>query len=202
MKTHDISLRKGSSLSLPIVWESNRLIYRQITAIQNTAPVRITCPLHGVPDGWPVAIANAKGLVDLNALGNPPRDNEFRSATFIDANTIELNLVNGAAMKAHTANTGQVVFYEPVLPVVGLKARMQIKNKVGGDVLYVLTTENGLITLDAVTKRITLDFPADAFVGATWKTGVYDLETEDPNGVVTPILAGAFALTDEVTTIS
>lgn len=200
MKKYDISLRKGSSRSIPIMWESRRLIYRSITSIQNTAPVRVTCPGHGLPDGWMVAVANAKGLVDLNATGNPPKDHEFRQATYVDPDTIEFNKVNGSAFRGHQANTGHLVYYEPVLPVVGLKARMQIKNKVGGTVLYELTTENGGITLDAVLKRITLDFPADAFVGAAWKAGVYDLETEDPSGVVTPILYGAFALTDEVTT--
>lgn len=201
VKRIDLEVRRGATFQLPILWEGSMLIYRQISSIANSSPIRISSAAHGIPDGWLVAVANVKGMAELNAASNPPADAEFRRATVLDANTIEFNRVNGAAFRAHMSNTGQLVFYEPMLPIVGLKARMQIKNKVGGTVLYQLTTENGGIAIDVVLKRITLDFPADAFVGAAWKTGVYDLETEDPNGVVTPILYGAFALTDEVTTI-
>lgn len=201
VKNLDLLVRRGASYQLPILWESSRLIYRPISAIQNTAPVRITAAGHGVPEGWLVAVANARGLTDLNVANNPPRDTEFRQATVIDADTIEINPVNAAGFKAHVAMTGQLVYYAPVLPVAGLRVRMQVKNKVGGTELFQRTTEDGGVILDASTKRIILDFQAADFVGAAWKSGVYDLEVEDANGVVTPIIAGAFTLTDEVTTI-
>lgn len=200
VKNLDITIRRGATYQLPIMWEGPRLIYKPIETIANSAPVRITVPEHGLPDGWMVAVANARGLIELNAAGNPPRDNEFRAAVVLDASTIELNKVNAAGYKTHTRSTGQLVYYEPALPVTSAKARMQVKSKIGGEELYLLTTENGRIVLDPVRMRIVLIFAADAFVSAPWRTAVYDLEVEDASGVVTPIIYGAFALTDEVTT--
>lgn len=201
MKKHDICLRKGASFTLPLMWEGERLIYRPITSIENTAPVRLTAAAHGVPDGWLVAVANAKGLTDLNATRNPPRDVEYHVATVTGPNVIEFNKTNATAMKAHTANTGQIVYHEPALNPIGAKARMQVKNRLGGTTLFQLSTEDGGITLDPVLYRITLTIPAEALVDATWKKGVYDLEVEDASGVVTPLIYGTFVLTDEVTTI-
>lgn len=200
MKKHDISVRKGSTLILPIMWESQTLIYKPITTIDTSSPVRITAPAHGVPDGWLVAVANAKGLTDLNAKHNPPREDEYRPATVTGPDSLEFNSVNGAGFKAYTTG-GQIVYREPVIQL-GMKARLEVKNKPGGTVLHTMTTENGLINLEQARKRVTLIFTPDAFVTATWRCGVYDLEVEDTTGVVTPLLHGAFALTNEVTTIS
>lgn len=201
VKVFDIEIRRGATYTLPIMWEGPRLIYKSIQTIANTAPVRITALNHEIPDGWLVAIANARGLCELNAVGNPPRDTDFREAIAIDSETIELNLVNATGFKTHTVNTGQLVYYEPALSTVGAKARMQVKDRVGGDELDTLTTENSRIILDPTLKRIILTFPANVYVSVPWKSAVYDLEIEDALGAVTPIVQGAFALTDEVTTI-
>lgn len=200
MKKHDISVRKGSTLILPIMWEDQTLIYKPISAISTSSPVRITAPAHGVPDGWLVAVANAKGLTDLNARHNPPREDEYRQATVTGPDTLEFNVVNGASFKPYTTG-GQIVYREPAIQL-GMKARLQVKSKPGGTVLHTMTTENGLINLEQARKRISLIFTPDAFIASTWRCGVYDLEVEDANGAVTPLIYGAFALTNEVTTIS
>src|SRR5574338_981608 len=97
----NLTIRKGSTIRIPIRVESGEWDYAPITTIENTAPVRITAPSHGVPDGWRAAVMNAKGLADLNAENNPPKDAELRKITRTDGNTVEINDINAAGFKAH-----------------------------------------------------------------------------------------------------
>ena len=198
MKKQNLSVRQGSTFTLSVAWEGRRLVYRPISQIEQTSPVRITALAHGVPDGWMVAVMNAKGLTHLNAEYNPPKDAEFRQATVVSPDAIEFNPVNAAGFKAYQSG-GQLVYYEPV-SLIDVTARMQIRRRPGVPFFYELTTENGAISLDFARSRINLQIPAGDTAGMDWTTGFYDLEVVDANGVVTPLLAGEVVVTREITT--
>ena len=84
--------------------------------------------------------------------------------------------------------------------LAGYRARMQLRPKVGSDiVLDTLTTENGRIEIGAPNGEITLIFPETLFVGAPWKSAVYDLELLPPVGGPFPFAYGTFNTTREVT---
>lgn len=196
----DLTISQGRTFSLALRWETAPVIYKAITGISQTAPVRITVPAHGIPDGWRVAITNVKGMTAINADANKINDRDYHQATVIDANTIEINDINASGFKEYLSG-GYVQFNTPVT-LTGFTARMAIKDKVGGTGFLSLTTENAGISLDEARRVITLNITAAATALFTWKSGVYDLEMVSPDAtpVVTALLSGKVSVTKEVTT--
>lgn len=198
----DLSICKGIDFDLPLRYEVLPLVYKPITAIANSAPVRITCPAHGIPIDWRVAVVSSKGVTQLNSLSVPPKKKDFRVATVVDADTIEFNPVITVDDPVHVAGTGYLVYYTPVDLAAFNYARMQIKDSVGGTEHALLTTSNGGITLDNVDKKVRLHIPASITEAFNITEGVYDLELVTPTGGVYPFISGAVTICDEVTTVA
>ena len=198
--TKDLTIQQGRTFSLALRWESPPIVYRPITAIAQTAPARLTVPTHGVPDGWRVAITNVKGMTEINAEANKLTSRDYHQATVVDANTIDINDINAAGFKPYVSG-GYIQFNTPV-DLMGFKARMKIKNRVGGTTLYTLTTENGALAIDAAAKIITIDISESDTAAMTFTTGVYDLELVSGTtpAVVTALISGRVTVSKEVTT--
>ena len=196
----DIVIQQGRTFKLTLRWEIPPIIYKAITAMTQSAPLRITVPGHGVPDGWRVAVSGVKGMTELNVASDSPRDREYHQATVIDPNTVELNSVNASSFKQYIG--GGYLQYNTPAPLDGFAARMSIKDKVGGTELLLLTTENGRIVLDLAKRTITLIISSVDTTTIAWKSGVYDLElvSGDTPAVVTALLTGKVSVTKEVTT--
>lgn len=193
-KKVNLSIRQGETFLRVIRWQTSPFIYRQISAISQTAPVRITAVDHTLRSGWLVAVVSAQGMDEINAQYNPPREVDFEPCTVIDEDMVELNAVNASEYSAYTLG-GYLQFYTPV-DMTGYTARMQIKNKIGGTVLETLTP-----VIDNDAHTITLTISADATESYTWRQGVYDIEMEAPGGTVTTIFSGGVTVTREVTTV-
>ncbi len=195
----DIEISQGRTFRLVVRWENEKLIYKPITGITQEAPAQITCALHGVPDGWNVAIASVKGMTQINAANSPPKDKDYIPATVPTPNSIELNSVNAADYKPYVSG-GYVQYYEPH-SLAAVTARMKIKDKVGGTVLLdsTILTPDITITVDDADSTITIEIDADVTELITWTKGVYDLEAIE-GGVVTALLTGAVSVSKEVTT--
>lgn len=198
MAASDLIFEQGKTFTKVLRWEAPPIIYKPITGIAQVAPARITCPSHGIPDGWRVAIVSVKGMTQINAPNTPPKDKDFVKVNVVDVNTIEINTVNASDYKAYTSG-GYVQFNTPV-SLHDLTARMTIKDKIGGTTLMSLTTENGRIALDDVAKTISINISAADTALIEWKKGVYDLEMVDPTGVVSKLVAGTISVAREVTT--
>lgn len=192
-----LTILQGKTFELPVLWETEPVVYKPITGISAAAPAVVTCVGHGVPDGWRVAIVSAKGMTQINALNTPPKDKDYVIAKVLSADSLELNTVNAAEFKAWTS--GGYVQYNTPKDLAGYIARMDIMDKAGGTVLLALTTENAGIVIDNVTKTITLNISATDTAAITWKKAVYDLELESTTGVVTSLLFGTVVVTKEVT---
>ena len=193
----DLTILQGKTFSQVVRWESEPFIYKTITGITAAAPPRLTVPTHGVPNGWRVAVSNVQGMKEINAQNEPPRPSEYKNASVISNDTLELNTVNAAGYSAYV--TGGILRYYTPVDIAGFAARMTIRNRVGGTELLSLTTENGRIIVDDAEKRIELLISAEDTEDITWKRGVYDLEMVNGT-VVTQIIAGAVAVLQEVTT--
>ena len=198
--TRDIQIRRGSTFLMAVRWETEPWLYAAITSISLTAPVTITSAAHTIPDGWNVAVVDAKGLTQLNAKSNPPKKSDMRRATVVSATQIEFNEVSAANFTPHKAASGYLAWRAPQ-NLTGYTARMQIRDRVGGTVLVSLTSApSGGITINQTDKAIEIVI-TDAQTGAITKAeGVYDLELVSPGGVVTALLAGAVTFESEVTT--
>lgn len=194
----DITILQGKTFELPVKWETDELVYAPISAITQAAPCVVTATSHGVPDGWYVAVVSVKGMTQINAAGTPPKDSDYKVATVLTDNTLELNNVNSSSYKAYTS--GGYIQYRAPHELAGYSARMSIKDKTGGTELLSLTTENLRILIDDATKTIKLDLDAADTANIAWKKGVYDLELVSPGGVVTALLYGSVTVTPEITT--
>lgn len=195
-------IEKGKTFSQVLRWESQPVIYKLITGVSRSAPVRITAPSHGIPNGWRVAVVSVKGMTQINASSTPPKERDYYPATVVDSDTIELNSVNSADYKPYSS--GGYLQYNTPTELDGFTARMSIKDKVGGTELLRFDTTpgltDGIIVIDDVNYTITLELPATLSELLTFKKGVYDLELVSSTGVVTGLLQGSVTVAQEVTT--
>lgn len=198
MKKQDLTIRRGATFTFPVMWESDVLVYKDITGVTQSAPMTVTCVDHSIPDGWGAAIMSVKGMAEINAKGNPPEDEEFRPVTVVDPDHVAFNAVNAAGFKAYQSG-GYLVYYAPQL-LAGASARMQVRDKVGGNVLLDINSDDGGITIDAARGRVVIGLTAAVTAALTWRTGVYDLEVETADAVVTPLLYGGVTVSPEITT--
>jgi hypothetical protein len=158
-------------------------VYKAITAVSNVAPIRLTAPSHGLVDNWPVWVQGAGGLVakagytvlkPVNARIDPPPASEFHTATVVDANTIELNDINGQILTAYTSG-GYVQYLTPV-DLSAYSARMTIRTRVGGTSLWTGTSGDGDIVVDNSTKTIALTISDTDTAAFDFLKAIYDLE--------------------------
>ena len=196
----NITIRRGATNVIPIRIESETWKYASITAVAQTAPLRITAPTHGIPDNWRAAIMNLSLAGDFAAQNNPPKDAELRPVTVIDADTVEFNAINGAAFRAYVSG-GQLAYREPLDLTPYNGARMDVKDKVGGTTL--VSFELGLgITLETLTPALLLEPTIEQSMLLAAKDYVFDIELLRTTGGVDPICSAESTLTvlPEITT--
>lgn len=194
-KPHDLVILQGKTFLLPLRWEAPPVIFKPITGITQSAPVNITCPTHGLVNGWRVAVVSVKGMTQINSDNDPPKDKDYRRARVVDPNTVEFDGVNASGFKPYVS--GGLLQYNTPVDLAGYSAQMQIKGKVGGTVLLDVTP---YITLDNVAKLIQVTIPADITEAITWKKGVYELEMRSGGNIVSTLCFGSVAVTREITT--
>ena len=194
----DLTILQGKTFSQIVRWETEPIIYKAISGITTAAPAVITCTGHSVPNNWRVAIVSVKGMTQINAENDPPKDSDYHQATVLNANTIELNDVNAAGFKAYTS--GGYVQYNTPHDLTGYEARMTIRDKIGGTALDTLTDVNGKLVISTTDHYVKILIDATTTALYTWTSGVYDLEVESPTGEVTQLLYGKVKVTKEVTT--
>lgn len=193
----DITIRKGSTFSKVLRWESAPLIAKAITGITKAAGAVITAVSHGMVDGWRCAVVSAGGMTEINAENYPPKASEFHKGTVLTANTIELNEVNSTDYTTWTSG-GYLVYYTPV-NLSGYTARMHIRESVESeDEVLALTSSDG-ISIDNTAKTITITIAATTTDDLSITSGVYDLELVSGSGVVTALLSGNVYVESEVT---
>ena len=201
----DITIEQGRTFSLTRMWKTEPIVYKAITAITNTAPVRITAADHGTVDGWRAAVTGVRGMTEINAEPNDIHDRDYHRVTVIDDDTIEFNDLDASTFKTYTS--GGFLQYNTPVNLAGYSGRMKIKDRVGGTVLLSTEAEDSplnvlTVTVDNTKKTITLTIPASATDDIAWSRGVYDLEmvSSDVEPVVIALLSGKVSVTKEITT--
>lgn len=191
----DLTIAKGKTFEFAYRYAEPELVYMPISGMPSTAPVRLSVPNHGIPDGWPVRIEDVRQPFELNTP-----DDGFREATVIDASTIELNGLSADLWRPYTTG-GQVVFCRPFDPT-GCSARMQVRRSVDGPVLLFLSSDplaerDGDIELDVELASIIVRLSSSATAAISWRRGVYDIELITPNGSVYPVTAVSHVTVNE-----
>ena len=188
--TKDLAIRKGATFAQMLRWEAPPIVWKPITAISLTAPVRLTVPAHDCPPNWRVNVSCNKSMREMDGVKG--------LATVIDADTIEINTINASGFKPYKGD-GYLSFNTPV-DMTAMTARMSIKDKVGGTELLRLDTTNNGLVIDATECSITMRVDASVTELLTWERGVYDIEVVDSLDTVHVLLSGKVTVTPEVTT--
>lgn len=189
----NFKIYQGSTFSEVLRWESSKKIYKAITGITKAAPAIVTATAHGVPDGWRVKITNVGGMTEINST------EDYKIATYLTDNTIELNAINSLGYKAYTSD-GVIEYNEP-LDLTGYTARMQIREKLDSTTfIKELTTDVGEgIEIDTANFKISITISATDTAAFTFSSAVYSLELVSSTGIVSPLLNGTLTLVKEVT---
>lgn len=187
-----LKIIQGATLRDTLRIMQPRFVYRPITAIAATAPVRLTCA-HDLPGDWPIWVRDVQQMQELNRA--PHREQPHR-AEVVDATTLEINKLSATGR----APTGGEIIYQSPVDLTGATARMQIRDKLGGTLLLELSTVNGGL---AITGPGTIErtLSATDSAGITWLGGVYDLEVTYADGTVHRYFEGPVTVSLEVTRV-
>jgi hypothetical protein len=197
MQKQNFTIKQGDTFRKLVRWEQLPYIYKAISGITNTAPVRITVAgTHGLTDGWRAAVVSVIGMDEINAPHSPPYDTDMQPVTVVDPNHVELNAVNAAEYSPYKSG-GYLQFYTPV-DLTGYTARMQIRDPVTEELLCDLSTEDGRIVINPAAKTIALTIPADIVQAFDWTRGVYDLEMISVLGVRETIFTGSITVKQDI----
>ena len=149
-----LSVRKGANADIALRLETSIIKFSEISAMTQSAPLRVTAAGHGIPDMWYAAVIDARGMVEMNAAdSNKIRESEFHQVAVIDANTVDFTGLSAAGFKTYTGG-GHLAYYAPMDLTGYTSARMDIKRRVGGDVELALNTENGTLEIDSSTHSV------------------------------------------------
>lgn len=187
--TIPLVINQGATLRDSLRIMQPRFEYRAIT-IEPSAPVRLTGE-HGLAGSWLAWVQGVQGMPELNRA---PRRERPHRVEVIDEETLEINLLSAAGL---SPRGGQLI-YQPPVDLAGAKARMQIRDKPGGELLAELTTENGRLEISGA-GTITRMLSATETAAFRWSTGVYDLEVEYADGTVHRYFEGSVCVRPEVT---
>lgn len=195
-----LTIRKGSAEDIPIRVESDAWSYANISAVAQSAPLRMTVS-EAPPDGWRAAIMNVKSVGDFAAQNNPPKDHELMLVTAVDATTVEFNAINGASFRAHSGG-GQLAWRTPLDLLLYTGARMNVRRKVGGEIVANWTSGTGELELDVANNALWLRLDDSATEALTAGSKVFDIELIRTGGDIDRICAhdSTLVVLDETTT--
>lgn len=191
-------IRQGRTFRYRIRPETATLVYKPITAIAKSAPVSITATGHGLVTGWSAAVTNVGGMTELNATANKLKATDFRQVTVVDLNTVTINAIDSSGFSPYTSG-GHLVYYMPVA-MFGAKVRLDLRDKVGGTLLYRMSDTLGNIAIDNTNHMITVTIPATASAAFAFTAAVGDLEIEYTDGTVEELLHIDAEVHREITT--
>ncbi|MCQ4271085.1 hypothetical protein NA655_08630 [Pseudomonas kuykendallii] len=167
----DLPVIPGTTTRQPLLLMQPSYLYKPIAAIQRTAPLLITVPGHGLPSEWPVWFEDVVGWSELRS---DKTRQPFRIARTVDADTIELNGLNGLNQKA----SGGVLVYQPPVDLTGCTGLLRITSKDGA--VLDLTTENGGLLIQGPGQLLVVITPAQADVLALARSDYWlDLTMSD-----------------------
>lgn len=163
--TPSLVINPGRVLQYVFRWAESARTYRLVTAVSLSAPVVLTVPSHGLPDGWQFRLESLRGPDALNS--DPDDPTSFYLAKVLSADSLQLDM-NGLGLKA-LVGQGALSYYTPS-SLAGLTGRFTLKaSQHSVETLLQSTTA---VTVDDAAKSIDLQVGADVTAtlpsGAAW----------------------------------
>lgn len=196
-KLENIEIERGKTFTYVLRWaEESPIVYKAITGISATAPAVLDVNGHGVPSGWPVAVSGVRGMRQINAENNPPRERDYHPATVRNSNQIELNDVDASMYSPY--ESGGFIQYKTPVSLASAKSRFVVKDKAG--TVLASYDEIAGITIDDAAKTITLEITPAVTTAYAWSKGSYEWEVEDSTGRVERAKHGNIVVDTEIAT--
>ena len=186
---YDVTVFRGARFTLPVQYPTANRVYRAISAVMATAPVRLTVMAHGLPEGWPFSVTGLVGPVSLNSA---PETKAY-VAHVVDADTIEINAVNGAGLPAYVSG-GYVEYFEP-MALAGDTGRVLVREHPNAAPVLTLDAVSdlatvGRVTVDDATKRIDIEIAEERTAQFDRAVYTWSLAVIDATGDATVLLYG------------
>lgn len=180
----DLPVIPGATLQQPLLLMQPTYTYKPIQAIQQTAPLLMTVPDHGLPGEWMTWAEGIQGgnlnLDKLTSVG--------RMTRVIDADTVEFNDINGRSLRA----TGGDLVYQLPVDLTGMGIRAVIRGESADPI--VLTLGAGLTVIGLGQLLLELTPEETAAIG--WTRGEWELELTYTDGRVERWLRGEVVVTE------
>lgn len=195
-----LTVRIGAANDIPIRVESDTLTYATITGMSKSAPLRITAPSHGLPNGWRACVQNAIGMTEIN-VNDPIRDGDLRRVLKVDANTIDFPGVNASGWRTWTSG-GQVAYYAPYDLSGFSSARMDVKDAIDGSALASFSTSAGTLQIDSQNQVLWLHLTVAQASALPAGNHLFDIELVPVSGAIVAVCSPDSLLTvlAEITT--
>ncbi len=175
----DLPIVPGATNRKPLYLLQPRFERKAISAIQKTPSLLLTVPGHGLSAEWPCWVEGVSGFTALNR--QQPQQAPWMVGV-IDADTVEINALNGAGQNA----SGGWLVYQPGVDLADATAKLTLT---GQDYTLELTTENGGLQVLGVGRLVIALTPAQS--AAIPLAGVtYTLDITWQNGDVNRWLDG------------
>jgi len=168
-----LRISPDEDLALAFRWMTTRVIWKEVTALQNVAPLRLTVPAHGVPNGWPVAL-------DLPKHQGP--DIKDRAVVVSD-DILELPNVNGSNLRAWSEGT-YLRYLQPVdlaavtitAKLIGMphgeRVKLEVTPQIEGDLIRIYVPHGALKPLG---RELVLDLDAEDSSGRKLHLARYEI---------------------------
>ena len=195
----DLLIQRGSTFKYVFRWGTDPIVYKPISAVVSLAPLRVTVTGHGLPDGWPVAVSDVLGMINVNAKSTPPRKSDYIKVKVVDPNTLEFNGINATSFPTYISG-GNIQYKTPV-DLTGYTGSLEFRMRpdLTLPILFAMNSANGRIVFDNTLKTITLTALAIDTVPVVLNLATYDLELTSPGGIKTKLLSGTGTTVDEST---
>ena len=189
---YSLKVYQGNTFTLSLRWESDELVYADISNITKTAPVEITTLApHGLPDGWRARVYGVGGMKEINS-------DAYSVSKVISTTSISVNSINAKQFSTYTS--GGTLEYKKPIDLAAYTARMQVRKNTSSEVLLEVSSASGEIVLDNILKTITITIPSSITSALTFSAGVYSLElTNTTNDSVYTMLDGIIRVIPEIT---
>lgn len=180
-----LTLTEGVSNEIEFRPASPRFAYAEVTEVSDTAPVRLTVPSHGLVDGWGFWLTGAIGAEPLN---RPHNEDRQHVASVIDADTLEINAVNGAGLGEFVPGHCYAEYLEP-LDLAGASAVFVAEFSDGRDSVVLSSAESGNLEVSAAEAVIRFQPSAQALAQILDATR-YSLSAETSDSKTVPVATG------------
>lgn len=182
-------IRSGVDFARVFSWGQSTRVYKPITAVSQAAPVVLTVPGHGMPDGWWFWVESVKGMLEINRPRIDENGNECKPyrGTVTGTDTIEINSVNSLEFTPYLS--GGTIVYALPYDLDGFTGECVVQASESDPTI--LSSSVIQVAIDNTAKTITLSIPVADVNALEFDSGYYKLDVISAGGIRSRVAEGS-----------